>query len=105
MSLVWAPGIFHPGSCSVNHRLSFSVLGCASLLCAGACAKNDPPPPSDPVATPAVPLPSDPHTPRRLRRLTHDELENVLADVLGARLDLTRGFLPDPRVDGYDDDA
>src|SRR5688572_26969736 len=32
-------------------------------------------------------------------------MENVLGDVLGIRLDVTRGFLPDPRDEGYDNDA
>jgi hypothetical protein len=44
-------------------------------------------------------------TPRRLWRLNNAQVENVTADVLGTNLGVTRGFLPDPRVDGYDDDA
>jgi hypothetical protein len=50
-------------------------------------------------------LPASPQTPRRLRRLNNFEMENVLADVLGTRLELTKGFLADPRDEGYDNDA
>jgi hypothetical protein len=50
-------------------------------------------------------LPAASQTPRRVRRLNNVEMEDVLADVLGTRLELTRGFLADPRVDGYDNDA
>ncbi len=59
------------------------------------------------VPTPRAELPGETQaqTPRRLRRLTNREIENVLGDVLGARLDLTRGFLRDPDHDGYDNDA
>ena len=45
-------------------------------------------------------------TPRRLRRLTNAEMENVYADLLGGeRLPLGRGFLPDPASEGFDNDA
>jgi hypothetical protein len=50
-------------------------------------------------------LPAASQTPRRLRRLNNFEMENVLADALGTRLDLTKGFLPDPRDEGYDNDV
>jgi hypothetical protein len=50
-------------------------------------------------------LPSTAQTPRRVRRLNNSEMENVLADVLGTRLDLTKGFIPDPRDEGYDNDV
>lgn len=88
------------------------VLLFAALVCAGAC--TDFADPSEPAASPPpayVPtptvneVPEQPQTPRRLRRLNNTQMENVLADVLGARLDLTRGFLPDPRAEGYDTDA
>jgi hypothetical protein len=45
-------------------------------------------------------------TPRRLRRLTSGEMENVYADVLGGeRLPLGPGFIPDPVSEGFDNDA
>jgi hypothetical protein len=45
-------------------------------------------------------------SPRRLRRLTNAEMENVYADLLGGeRLPLGRGFLPDPTSEGFDNDA
>jgi hypothetical protein len=50
-------------------------------------------------------LPRVSQTPRRVRRLNNFEMENVLADALGTRLDLTKGFLPDPRAEGYDNDV
>jgi hypothetical protein len=50
-------------------------------------------------------LPTEPQTARRIRRLNNVEMENVLSDVLGGRLDLTKGFLPDAREEGYDNDA
>jgi hypothetical protein len=80
------------------------VVACAL---AAACSSRGAPATADPPFVPIPPpgAPGAPQTPQRLRRLTNVEMENVLADLLGARLDLTRGFLPDPRVEGYDDDA
>jgi hypothetical protein len=47
-----------------------------------------------------------PQTPQRLRALSGGELENVVADIVGDRsLALAAGFLPDPRVSGFDNDA
>jgi hypothetical protein len=79
----------------------------AACALAAACRGGGAPAPGEPgfVAIPPPGAPGAPATPTRLRRLTNGEMENVLADLLGARLDLTRGFLPDPRVEGYDDDA
>jgi hypothetical protein len=91
-------------------RTRVHVCGIAALALWGAC--TDPaeepipaPPPTKMPPTIGGPLPLVAQTPRRLRRLNNGELENVLADVLGTRLDLTKGFLPDPRGDGYDNDA
>jgi hypothetical protein len=75
---------------------------------AAACSHEAPAPaPDGYVPTRQADLPNDAQaeTPRRLRRLTNREIENVLADLLGARLDLTKGFLRDPDHDGYDNDA
>ena len=50
--------------------------------------------------------PAEPLLPARLRRLTNAEMENVITDLLGGQtLGATRGFLPDPRVAGFDNDA
>ncbi len=58
-----------------------------------------PTPAMDPPAARAL-------SPRRLRRLTNAEMENVYADLLGGeRLPLARGFLPDPVSEGFDNDA
>src|SRR5205823_3424026 len=57
------------------------------------------------LTPPSGPPAAESRTPRRLRRLSNTEMENVLADVLGARLDLTRGFLADPTPEGFDNDA
>lgn len=86
------------------------VWGIAILAMGGACTdpEEDPvPAPPPPYVPPAVggQLPTVPQTPRRLRRLNNFEMENVLADLLGTQLDLTKGFLPDPREEGYDNDA
>jgi hypothetical protein len=98
------------GSASRRTAVSFSrptlLVACAL---AAACSGGGTPAPvvvGPPfVAIPPPGEPGPPRTPRRLRRLTNGELENVLTDLVGGSLDLTRGFLPDPRVDGYDDDA
>jgi hypothetical protein len=86
-------------------------LAGALLLIAG-CADGPPPPtsvgvPPRYVPTPIAPAPEPaPATPARLRRLSNGEIENVMADVLGARpVGLTSSFVPDPRVNGYDNDA
>jgi hypothetical protein len=58
------------------------------------------------VPTPrAAPPPSRAQTPARLRRLSNREIGNVLKDLLGDEVDLTRGFLPDARVAGQDTDV
>jgi hypothetical protein len=82
--------------------------GVALFALATACShETTPPPVADPsyVPTPPAELPGDPQTSRRLRRLTNREMNNVLDDLLGAPLDLTKGFLRDPRTEGYDNDA
>jgi hypothetical protein len=85
-----------------------------SLLCflATSCGPGDQPsgPPSSLpgyVPTPQVAEPApEARTPRRLRRLTNFEMEEVIADLLGGeRLGLGSTFLPDPRVEGYDNDS
>jgi hypothetical protein len=78
------------------------TLGWCAALALSACTEAGAPVPDDPGATA---LPTQARTGRRLRRLSNYEIENVLADLLGTRLDLTRGFLRDPRVEGYDNDA
>jgi hypothetical protein len=60
---------------------------------------------SETGAAPEVAAALPPQTPQRLWPLDNRQLENVLTDVLGTSLGVTRGFLPDPRVDGFDDDA
>jgi hypothetical protein len=77
------------------------------LVAVTACTRDATPPRRDPgyVPTPPAELASDPQTPRRLRRLSNREMNNVLNDLLGAPVDLTRGFLRDPGVEGYDNDA
>jgi hypothetical protein len=85
------------------------------MVCAlaTACGSRDAQPrPSTAGVPPYVPTPAAaepapaPQTPRRLRRLTNVEIEEVVTDLLeGHRLDLGSGFLPDPRVEGYDNDA
>ena len=83
----------------------FTGASCSSESSKAAPARPgvEPPPyvPTPPVAT----VPAQPQTARRLRRLGNREMENVLADALGTRLLVTRGFLPDPRVDGYSNDV
>src|SRR4051812_42316293 len=93
-----------PRRTCVRESRSMVVVACAL---AAACSSRGAPATADPpfVSIPPPGAPGAPQTPQRLRRLTNVEMENVLADLLGARLDLTRGFLPDPRVEGYDDDA
>ncbi len=82
----------------------------ALLLLAGACSHD----PAASLGTPLSPTgtassdatgESRGQTPRRLRRLSNAELDNVLGDLLGAPLFVTKGFLPDPRVEGYDNDV
>ena len=86
------------------------------MICAlaGACGSSEmsPPRPSTAGVPEYVPTPHaaepapEPETARRLRRLTNTEIEEVVTDLLeGRRLDLGSGFLPDPRVEGYDNDA
>ena len=79
---------------------------------AAACGSTDGQPGPAPglpgyVPTPEAPEPAaEARTPRRLRRLTNFEMEEVISDVLGGqRLGLGSTFLPDPRVEGYDNDA
>jgi hypothetical protein len=58
------------------------------------------------VPTPNVPAPPDvASTVPRLRRLGNTEIDNVLAEISGESLGLARGFLADPRAQGYDNDA
>jgi hypothetical protein len=87
--------------------ISLSGIALLAWGCTGSHPDAVPPPPREPgyVETPSAEVPSDPHTPRRLRRLTNREMENVFADLLGAPLGLTRGFLRDPRAEGYDNDS
>ena len=71
------------------------------------------PEPAEPGGLPAyVPTPEAPEpapearTPRRLRRLANFEMEAVIRDLLGEpSLSLGSIYLPDPRVEGYDNDA
>jgi hypothetical protein len=79
----------------------------AVIVTVAACTHDEKPPRRDPgyVPTPPAALDSDPQTPRRLRRLTNREMNNVLDDLLGAPVNFTRGFLRDPGVEGYDNDA
>jgi Protein of unknown function (DUF1592)/Protein of unknown function (DUF1588)/Protein of unknown function (DUF1595)/Protein of unknown function (DUF1585)/Protein of unknown function (DUF1587) len=49
--------------------------------------------------------PDDPITPRRLWRLPNAAIDEVLADLLGVRLHVTKGFLPEKRDEGYDNDV
>jgi hypothetical protein len=94
----------------VNHwRRRWLVV---ALWLGGPSCGHDQPvaPPGNPdpgyIPTPQAELSANPHTARRLRRLSNREMENVLGDLLGARLDLTRGFLRDLRSEGgYDSDA
>jgi hypothetical protein len=81
------------------------------MLCAvaAACGGGDRPAGGLPgyVPTPeaAEPAPEG-RSPRRLRRLTNLEMEEVIVDLLGGeRLPLGGTFLPDPRAEGYDNDA
>ena len=83
-----------------------------AAVMAGACTDpEDPPadpgpaPPPHVTPKPDAQLPAVSQTPRRVRRLNNVEMENVLADALGARLEVTKGFLPDSRGEGYDNDA
>ncbi len=41
----------------------------------------------------------------RLRRLSNAEIANISRDLLGVDLQITRGFLDESRVEGYDNDA
>jgi hypothetical protein len=97
------------GSC-VRPARCLGVFGIAALVVVGpGCTKTtEKPVPPPPVHMPPkgdAELPTASQTPRRVRRLNNFEMENVLAGVLGTRLDLTKGFLPDPRDEGYDNDA
>lgn len=93
-------------------RVRFLML-LAALTAGGACTSPGTrvgdaaagPEVGGPPPTIGGELPTEPQTPRRLRRLNNTEMTTVLGDVLGANLDLTKGFLPDPRDDGYDNDA
>jgi uncharacterized protein DUF1592/uncharacterized protein DUF1588/uncharacterized protein DUF1595/uncharacterized protein DUF1585/uncharacterized protein DUF1587 len=92
----------------IYFRTTF-LSGLALLLLAPACSHESaapaPPPRTDGyVPTPKADLTEEPLTPRRLRRLTNREMGNVLADVLGNSLDLTKGFLRDSPREGYDND-
>jgi Protein of unknown function (DUF1588)/Protein of unknown function (DUF1592)/Protein of unknown function (DUF1595)/Protein of unknown function (DUF1585)/Protein of unknown function (DUF1587) len=82
----------------VTYLRSISLWGLAVLATGPACSHERGPDPTSPLA-------SEPQTPRRLRRLSNREMENVFADLLGERLDLTKGFLRDPRFAGYDNDV
>jgi hypothetical protein len=85
-----------------------TVWICAlAALGLGACSegKSALSPDASYVPTPPAEAPTAPQTPRRLRRLSNVQIENVLADVLGARIEVSKGFLTDPRVDGYDNDV
>jgi hypothetical protein len=59
------------------------------------------------VPTPQAPEPTpEARTPRRLRRLANFEMEAVIRDLLDEpSLSLSSIYLPDPRVEGYDNDA
>ncbi len=59
------------------------------------------------VPTPEAPEPPpEGRTPRRLRRLTSGEMQAVIGDLLGEPGPGLAGvYLPDPRVEGYDNDA
>ncbi len=100
-----------PAVSKVGFTSPWLVLLCAlASACGSQAAPARPPltrgvPAYVPTPTAAEPAP-DPQTLRRLRRLTNFEIEQVIADLLdGQRLDLGSGFLPDPRVQGYDNDA
>jgi hypothetical protein len=85
------------------------LSGLALLLLVPACGHESPtsgpaPPTNGYVPTPQADLPGEPLTPRRLRRLTNREMGNVLTDLLGKSLDLTKGFLRDSPREGYDND-
>lgn len=68
------------------------------VLLIAACAPNAPP-------SPVAPLPPGPDVPRQLRRLSNAELDAVASELVGQPLNLTDGFLQEPRVDGFDNDA
>src|SRR5690349_1267487 len=82
-------------------------LACALVSACGAAPTTAPAGLPGYVPTPEVAEPpAEAHTPRRLRRLTNLEMEEVIVDLLGGeRLSLGNVFLPDPRVQGYDNDA
>jgi hypothetical protein len=42
---------------------------------------------------------------QRVRRLTDDELDGVVSDLLGVKVTVFAGRVPDARAEGYDDDA
>src|SRR5687768_8850091 len=76
----------------------------ALLGALAACAGGEEPPPSPaPVAAPAPSVGS--LTPRRMRRLSNVEIDNVVADLVGSRLPLAAGFTADPRGGPFDTDA
>src|SRR5687767_5189684 len=93
---------------------SWSALAVAAALPLVACGAGPAEPSTTlelPPGVPHVPTPMaaapppQAHTPSRLRRLSNRELGNVLRDLLGPDLDLTRGLLPDARVGGQDTDV
>lgn len=76
------------------------TLGLEVTLLAGCGeAPADPPPPDDPVVAPVRPLTTPP---RRLRRLSSREYDNVVRDLLGDDSRPAQRFVADVYQNGYD---
>jgi hypothetical protein len=88
-------------------RIARPVLATAIAVLAAGCqgrvTAGDESTGAGPGSAPPASAPRG--TARRLWRLNNTQVENVLGELLGTRLSITAGFLPDPRVEGYDNDA
>lgn len=86
-------------------RLFAIVLGCAA---AAACKEGDV---AEPTATRVAKLCASADAPpltranQRVRRLADVELDAVLSDLAGEPVVVSSSLIPDPRADGYDNDA
>jgi hypothetical protein len=84
---------------------ALGVFGAFALAaCTSATPAEPDAPPSAPRCVASAPVAATP-SPRRVRRLTDQELDAVMSDLVGEPVTPSKGLIADPRVDGYEGDA